>query len=514
MSETLRGLLRALTADAVGGPVDLATAAANLGIAGAGYVGHKTGMLKKPLPLIENPVGGSDWFAKNTPLEDTGSAQYNVGRVAGSLAPLAWGAAGKLSPKIRKGQTNALWQGGSDDLALFHSFDADNLPKKSNGDVILPKEFTHLSGAVMRHADIRPGDLFGENIAILNPRKIDPKLSPSVIKNRDFYSPRRSSSLTYNWPTRNDGGATLRELKRITDPSDPHSSYHGQIRDMANARIADKFYDNFPQAGARMEGESPPSYGGWGKLGERPLRAAEKEDPEVESGRTAAEIWSPRFQSFKHYEKSPMGAATLTNVQNAPHQSTAYAEDALRNALRNYVPTDGILQKNYRSWGSHPKSDWEQAKAILGYYNNSPKYLIENLRKLTREGRQFLGAGPFAKRELVRGSSSSWDDHYYMNQPTPQEVDELVKALRDVVSGVRYTPSQYAETKTFGNLPFNNETVAGMLVPSKFPGVSVMQELQNRGIPALLYNPDDGRLSRQVREWAVQKQNEALYRKR
>jgi hypothetical protein len=83
------GLARGLGPDNLGAPVDAAAAALNLGLAGVGYAGHKTGLLKEPLGLIEKPVGGSDWIAEKLGNADDGSGAYTAGR----LTPMAVGLA-------------------------------------------------------------------------------------------------------------------------------------------------------------------------------------------------------------------------------------------------------------------------------------------------------------------------------------------------------------------------------------------------------------------------------------
>lgn len=105
----LSGLARGLTADIVGGPVDLATILVNSGLAAYGYAGNKLGLLKPAeMPdLIENPIGGSDWFAgKNTPLTDDGSARFMAGRLTGNIVPSLPGAARSLAPSTRLDQLN------------------------------------------------------------------------------------------------------------------------------------------------------------------------------------------------------------------------------------------------------------------------------------------------------------------------------------------------------------------------------------------------------------------------
>ena len=85
-----QGVSRGFWADGMGGPVDMVTLLANLGIAGGGYAGHKLGLLSKPPELIENPVGGSEWIAQKMRqggllADNPGSTADNYGRVVGGL---------------------------------------------------------------------------------------------------------------------------------------------------------------------------------------------------------------------------------------------------------------------------------------------------------------------------------------------------------------------------------------------------------------------------------------------
>lgn len=104
LASYLRGLARGLGPDLLGGPVDLARDGLNLGIAGAGYAGHKLGLLKEPLPLIEpGAVGDSDWWAKLTNVSDDQTGAYTAGR----LTPL--GVAGaKVGAEGAKRLVNAM----------------------------------------------------------------------------------------------------------------------------------------------------------------------------------------------------------------------------------------------------------------------------------------------------------------------------------------------------------------------------------------------------------------------
>lgn len=112
MSDTLKGILRGWLADSMGAPVDLATAATNLGIAGVGYAGHKSGLLKKPPELIDpaNVPFSSDWHVKNSPLRETGTDEYNAGRMVSAISPAIVRAAATM-PRQRHGQLNSVAPG-------------------------------------------------------------------------------------------------------------------------------------------------------------------------------------------------------------------------------------------------------------------------------------------------------------------------------------------------------------------------------------------------------------------
>jgi hypothetical protein len=90
----LKGLGRGFGPDVLGTPVDLAESLLNLGIAGAGYVGHKTGLLDQPPALLKGSVGGSDWWAERANVSDPGTSAYT----AGTVIPFLLGAS-KRPPK-------------------------------------------------------------------------------------------------------------------------------------------------------------------------------------------------------------------------------------------------------------------------------------------------------------------------------------------------------------------------------------------------------------------------------
>lgn len=106
-AESWRGMRQGLTdaanrgmvAGTLGAPVDMATQAANLGIAGVGYLGHKTGLLSAPPELLDsrNVPGSSEWIDQK--MQNAGAVSANRNPVAemgmGLLSPVAFKAAQK-----------------------------------------------------------------------------------------------------------------------------------------------------------------------------------------------------------------------------------------------------------------------------------------------------------------------------------------------------------------------------------------------------------------------------------
>lgn len=405
MAKALKGLARGLTADLVGGPVDLATTLANLGVAAFGFGGHKLGLLDQPPELIDPKTVpfSSDWLAKGTPLEDDGSAQYTAGRMGAAVLPAAWSAAGKVKPQP-KGQVNALFPGGSDDYLLQHATNDTEA-----------NDFYHLSSALQK----RLSNDFGDVIYAMNPKKLDPKSAPSVIVNRDFYSPRRGTS----WAGGAVDGYDLKVLKRDFDKND----YVKWLQKRARHQLADRFEPQFPFSGKFGEGGD--------LLGRDELKKFGPAEPPIDfdKGDIAGSYFSdiveqsPRFQSFKHWEKSPSGAGTLNR------------RDALGVDPRQF--SDKVFQVYA-----------PQLEAI----------------RAQRGDPEFTSAAqwvPYAKK--------------------------LAKENNPVAIGflheTRNMPSEYGEVKTWGRVPLNKETVGGALFPENGEYLVLRQALKKKGIPFETY---------------------------
>ena len=110
-----RGLLdaanRGMVANTLGGPVDMATQAANLGVAGLGYLGHKAGLLDMPPELIDpaSVPGSSEWIGKK--MERAGMVSQDRNPVAEAgfsmLAPVAYKGAQKAGATLFNAEQKA-----------------------------------------------------------------------------------------------------------------------------------------------------------------------------------------------------------------------------------------------------------------------------------------------------------------------------------------------------------------------------------------------------------------------
>lgn len=300
--EAARGFLRALTADLIGGPVDLAEQVVNLGLAGYGAAGHKLGLLRADeMPrLLEGSPGTSDWFAKGTPLEDQGAPAYQMGRIAPSavgLLAMNLNQAGAPSRALKsiESQRGALRVGGDPYLIPAHQSQGRTLLGKTLADTPL-RELYSPSIAITDYRNRRQPLIegfggAGGNVWLI-PRigAFSPAVGPTTLFNRDAFTARwRQFPAARSLPFTAVPGM---------DPREPQAA----------ARLVDK--------GLLSLEQSP-----WGQ-GKKPewetiLRTPGSRGREgpfltgLTGSHAAAVALSPRFQSFAHYENSPMGAGLL-----------------------------------------------------------------------------------------------------------------------------------------------------------------------------------------------------------
>lgn len=507
MSDVAKGAIRGLTADVMGAPVDLAILGTNLGIAGVGYLAHKLRLLKQPPDLIEakNVPFSSDWHVKNSPLQDTGSAKYTAGRLTGNVLP-GIASLAKNAPRPRQGQVNALYPGGRDDLLLYHQSTDSGLSKS-------PNEFYNLSAGITKD---HVNSSFGGLAVVLNPKKLEPRTSPTVIKNRDFYSPRRGTSLAGGGFVGDQKGrlpGLIEELRYWEQFSDDISKMYADrvraeillagkkdYRELANKRLTDKFVPTWAQGGVRMEGSDAPQDLSLRRLGENrslnpelPVRGVDRDN-----AWTMSMLASPRFQSFKHFEKDPAGAKLLigpNDVPTSPEMVSGAADDTLRRVIR-----DNIL------W-EHP-ADSSRVMRIPDHRLEGSRFydLVDSLSSTDVKG-MVTGPQVLMQRKPANPMLPAVRAEYEpMTEAKARELQATIRALRQVY---RKVPSEYAETKTFGSLPINKETVAAIYAGRGTDRSFARDLAKKRGIPFVEnsgYGSDDFKQLVELQNY-IQKRN-------
>lgn len=431
----LRGLGRSLSADLLGMPVDAATDVINLLRAGVGYVGHKTGLLKEPLSLIDkkDAVGSSDWFAKGTPLaqkQGESEGSYELGRLAPAIASLPTAIGAALTPEraaktvqaLRKApkQAGALYPGGSDDLVAYHGTEL------GHGDNF-PRELVNPSFAIVsRNPGSAINGAYGNNFLVPKPQAIEPRETPTFIKAMDTYTPRKS-------------GARANELNRqpnvaiYTDPqaapayrqalgqamhegmsyADAHEAGLDAARRVyAQNRVTDRSVP--PLGGQYMEGV-PVNRMGPDELVDTVLALRTKPHE-------LSDLGAPSFGSLKEYAESPLGAGRLAkNALDVDEQGHRYQA-----ALNQLLADRGVIPTTAHA--NNPNK------------NVDPVWLIDNFQNS-------------------------------QGQPlNPAEAQDLAMTLRDLrKTTLDNAPTRYAEAKRYGSMGLHGDNFAGLIINDADP---------------------------------------------
>ena len=442
----LRGLARAVGPDTLGGPVDLAQDVVNLGIAGVGYLGHKTGMLKTPPELLQASPGTSDWWAKQVGLADDGSRAYTAGR----LAPLGAGAAvagakklaqvaprqveqalGKIAPMAKP--MYAIRPGGNPELMPSHStkISADNLiAAMSNGGTF---ELQSPSIAITRN---RLLNTFGDIKLIPKVGAFDPAAHSSTLFNRDAYTARRGSF----------DSSTIGDIFPPGDSRAPRD-----LRTAAGQRLKDRLLNPHRPEDYRLnEG---------GSLGNVGTTHSGLHDIAIKG--------SPAFRSFADFERSPKGARLLQDDHYSPSAYTVQQE-TLRKAFGD-------------DFGWLPAST--QRQLFEDYWD----YLQTGRKK---GGWDPLGNTRLLKRAYKANGFSLEDAEKDFRSPAGEA---LKKRLEQLPSKLAAVPSEYAELKVLGPTPVTKENWAGVLLPSNSDD-RYGPLFQRMGLPTLQHAPNTSEL--------------------
>ena len=427
----LRGLGRSLSADLLGMPVDAATDVINLLRAGVGYVGHKTGLLKEPLSLIDkkDAVGSSDWFAKGTPLaqkQGESEGSYELGRLAPAIASLPTAVGAALAPEraaktvqaLRKApkQAGALYPGGSDDLVAYHGTEL------GHGDSF-PRELINPSFAISsREPGSAVNGSYGNNFLIPKPQAIEPRETPTFIKAMDTYTPRKNVARanefnrdpkTAIYTDQGAAAAYRQALGQRMSAGDDYSTANEAGLDAARRlyaqnRVADRSLP--PLGGQYMEGMSINNVDPTQLVSD--VLAMRTKPHEV------SDLGAPSFGSLKEFAESPLGAGRLAkNLRDVDEHGFAYT----------YALSKLMAERGLQSLGANPNK------------NVDPEWLLRNVRS---------SKGPL----------------------NPAEAQDLAMTLRDLrKTTLDNAPTLYAEAKRYGSMGLHGDNFAGLIINDADP---------------------------------------------
>lgn len=215
---------RGLVAGTFGAPVDLATQAANLLVAGAGYTGHKLGLLSQPPDLIDpaSVPGSSEWIGRKmqsagllgdyrNPIAELGAAMLSPVAMKGAVkaggllaqAELAGAAnAGKVGPiSAQRGAVyvgkqkvaDNAYHGTAEDFSRF-SRDKVGAQNADFGDAFwLTDDYGHARGYAAQASGSKTGNVVKEaNVYFKNPMTVDAMHEANLVAD-DIGIPRPSS---------------------------------------------------------------------------------------------------------------------------------------------------------------------------------------------------------------------------------------------------------------------------------------------------------------------------------
>lgn len=427
----LRGLGRSLSADLLGMPVDAATDVINLLRAGVGYVGHKTGLLKEPLSLIDkkDAVGSSDWFAKGTPLaqkQGESEGSYELGRLAPAIASLPTAVGAALAPEraaktvqaLRKApkQAGALYPGGSDDLVAYHGTEL------GHGDSF-PRELVNPSFAISsREPGSAVNGSYGNNFLIPKPQAIEPRETPTFIKAMDTYTPRKNAARanefnrdpkTAIYTDQGAAAAYRQALGQRMSAGDDYSTANEAGLDAARRlyaqnRVTDRSLP--PLGGQYMEGMSINNVDPTELVSD--VLAMRTKPHEV------SDLGAPSFGSLKEFAESPQGAGRLAkNLRDVDERGFAYT----------YALSKLMAERDLKSLSANPNK------------NVDPEWLLRNVRS---------SKGPL----------------------NPAEAQDLAMTLRDLrKTTLDNAPTLYAEAKRYGSMGLHGDNFAGLIINDADP---------------------------------------------
>lgn len=511
------GLARAIGPDNLGMPVDATANAVNLGLAGVGYLGHKTGLLREPLALIDKPVGGSDWIAEKLGNPDDGTGAYSAGRITPLMAGMArmggQGMVKAMDKLVAQGPASAgkaaqrgairVSRGPGDtpnpELVLSTSMNQGDLPNlmtKGGALELYSPSFGIKRGNVMSE--------FGDLALIPKLGAFDPATSQSTLFNRDAYTAR-------------------------------YSDFSGQIakRALAPRRVPIKGdHDSIMQVlmapdTALMSGVQLGEMAWLRPMYEQFFSVAQQLGPEAAFDRLRSmdtNFFDERALTGLEYLYKTKGGITLP----APAQIRPEAQlRMLERTALGIRPEDLRLNEGVGLGGSSGDMDnvwhtlavktspafrsfqaYERSPLGAGLLKVGPAREAEYQQKVREKafGDRFGWLDNEAKKEAVamvpRGLGDLRDEladsfgpgslqgaiatSYRNNGFTQAQMDAdapgLYKAAALARRGIQHTPSAYAELKAIGSVPVNRDSFAGAILTGGATDETA-QILERLGLP-------------------------------
>lgn len=536
------GLARAIGPDNLGMPVDATANAVNLGLAGIGYLGHKTGLLREPLALIDKPVGGSDWIAEKLGNPDDGTGAYSAGRITPLMAGMArmggQGMVKAMDKLVAQGPASAgkAAQRGAirvsrgpgdapdDQLILSTSMNQELLPqlitKGGNAELYSPSMGIK-RGQIMTE--------FGDLALIPKLGAFDPATSPSTLFNRDAYTAR--------W-----------------------TDFHGEAAaDALKGKLGHLDLTGKPFESKLFSVLAPGSY-----FNSRPIEKNPDMAPVVEKFRSLVEtkgekyavdrlqnldtdVFTPdELQSYFALAKALGNNSAFYRLY--PPYLPAKAELRLNDRLMSGVRPEDLRMNEGGKLGVPQKND-PLSGGFGGFWHDLSMETSPAFRNFQAFERSPLGAGLLRERSVDHGAfqkkvrekgfgdqfgwlgSSAQEDAVRMVPRGPGEMADVLslKDLRDdatgaalqqdflrngftteqmlkaapdlykaaalVRRGIQHTPSDYAELKVMGSVPINPDSFAGAVVRGQIMP-DVEDALKRLGLPVVV-SPFDATPSEQ-----------------
>lgn len=376
------------------------------------------------------PWKGKGFATKVNPAVVDLAGLLPFGAAVGAAGKVTKGAEGALGATSRSKQIGALRPGGAEDLYLGHGTSPRNLMSAIRNKYALTSPSLGITKGKLPTG-------FSEGV-LLVPRlgAFDPKTYPSVIFNRDAYTPR--------------------------------------FTDIENGTTRDRLRNRLETSPRELRGTES-NY--------TPGREPDLTDivERMQSSSRAQTIYdSPIFKSFAEYEKSPRGAALLSDERVGPWNTAELAEKSL-DFLNPFIEK------------ADPSTNLSQVAEALAFAlrrkDMSPELAGEPVKGL-------LNRLPYALRDMRQYSAFDERLPRLMEKSIermPGFDSILAEGMAKYLEGLKKFPSEYGELKVLGDVQISPEHFAGAILSPHFSDNQDLAEMLMRRptpLPVVFDSPD------------------------